>query len=175
MIYYLKDILSGTDEDEQQLWKSDIFDLLVTYSTVIHKRYIAQLLYEPKNDCAFYCFDFDFSLENCPSTIIYQKKEYENEIIYYILLVYTSRRFRKLGYATALLNEFVDNIKSDYDGSSNTKPVRIVLSSLESSATFYEEYGFVWTRESIQDYDVLLEFEKFNPEYQYIIMSYNVQ
>ena len=94
-----------------------------------------------------------------------------NEIVYYILLVYTSRRFRKLGYATALLNKFIENIKEKDDD----KPVRIVLSSLDKSATFYEEYGFVWTRESIKDYDVLLEFEKFNPAYEYIIMSYKIK
>lgn len=86
-------------------------------------------------------------------------------------MVYTSRRFRKLGYATALLNEFIENIKDKNED----KPVRIVLSSLDTSATFYEEYGFVWTRESIKDYDVLLEFEKYNPAYQYIIMSYTIK
>jgi len=171
MIYYLNDIIWGLDQEEETQWKSDIFDVLCGYSTVIHKNYIAQLLSDKNNDCAFYCMDFDFTLENCPSTIIYQKKEYDTEIIYYILLVYTSRRFRKLGYATALLNEFIENIKDKNE----EKPVRIVLSSLETSATFYEEYGFVWTRESIQDYDVLLEFEKFNPSYEYIIMSYKIK
>lgn len=74
MIYYLQDILWGLDKDEQTMWKSDIFDVLCSYSTVIHKNYIAQLLADNNNDCAFYCMDFEFSIENCPSTIIYQKK-----------------------------------------------------------------------------------------------------
>ena len=54
----------------------------------------------------------------------------------------------------------------------NTK---IVLSSLESAVLFYENYGFRWTRESLDKHPVLMQYEKFEEKKEYFIMEYIIE
>ena len=91
-------------------------------------------------------------------------------IQYYILLTCTKRIFRNQGYASKLLNGFIERIKQENQNNKN-KLIKIILSSIENAVLFYEDYGFKWTRKSIIEYPVLLQYEKYEKKDLYFIME----
>jgi GNAT superfamily N-acetyltransferase len=150
------------------------FNLIAKYSyqNVNHK-YIYNVLENTKNIVALYCLDIQFSLDNCPSILVYRKCKIKNEIIYYILIICTKRTFRNQGYATKLLDGLMERISTEMNKTtSTTQNVKIILSSVEESVIFYENYGFKWTRDKITEHPILLEFELFDSSKEYFIMEY---
>ena len=145
--------------------------LLIKYSLhTIHYKYTDVVLNDPNNIIAFYCIDNEFLITNCPSILVYCKCKYENEIQYYILLTCTKRIFRNQGYASKLLNGFIERIKQENQNNKN-KLIKIILSSIEIAVLFYEDYGFKWTRKSIIEYPLLLQYEKYEKKDLYFIME----
>jgi predicted GNAT family N-acyltransferase len=137
----------------------------------IHYKYIDGLFRDKNNKIAFYCFDFDFFIHNCPSIMVYQKinDHKSQEIKYYILLMCTRFKFRGMGYATKLLDGFIEKIRKER--TKCVKPIKIILSSVEDSVLFYESYGFKWTCDSITDHNILMEFEKYEDGKEYFILE----
>lgn len=149
------------------------FNLITRYSgRHINFEYIFNVLDNTNNIIAFYCMDNEFSIDNCPSILVYRKSIYRDEIIYYILLACTHKKFRNQGYASKLLDGMVERIKKE---NKQNKTIKIILSSVEESVIFYETYGFVWTRKSIVDYDILMDFEKYDEDKEYFIMEYIIK
>jgi GNAT superfamily N-acetyltransferase len=138
----------------------------------ISYKYIYNTLTNKRNIIAFYCMDNEFAIDNCPSIAIYSKcKSYHtHEIRYYILLLCTKRKFRGHGYASKLLDNFINKIK-DENKNNNEHTIKIILSSLEESVLFYESYGFKWTREELVDHNVLMNYEKYDNSKEYFIME----
>ena len=134
----------------------------------IHDKYIKGLLKDEKNKIVFYCIDNDFLINNCPTIMVYQKYYNKDVITYYILLICTSFRFRNQGYASKLLDQFIDKIKKE---NKCQKPIKIVLSSLEKSVLFYEKYGFRWNSESISHHKILMNYEKYENDKEYFILE----
>jgi ribosomal protein S18 acetylase RimI-like enzyme len=95
----------------------------------------------------------------------------KNEIRYYILIACTKRKFRGQGYASKLIDGMVERIKKE---NSDKSVCKIILSSVEESVLFYENYGFKWIRESITDHPMLMRFERYEPKKEYFIMEYTV-
>jgi len=116
---------------------------------------------------------------------------------YYILLICTSRKYKGQGYASQLLNDFIDRIRgleSPKDSATEVvyeiptsvdqnfvvqrmdakRPKKIILSSVETAVTFYEEYGFRWTKKPLSDYPVLMRYEKWDKEKEYFMMELDV-
>ena len=94
-----------------------------------------------------------------------------NQIIcYYILFTCTKRSFRGQGYASRLLDELKQRIKEE--NNNTVVPVKIILSSIEDAVTFYEDYGFRWTRQSIKDYPILMKYEFYEKNKEYFILEY---
>jgi GNAT superfamily N-acetyltransferase len=154
-----------------QILGEDTFNAIAKYSCKnIHHKYIFNVLSNSKNIAAFYCLDNDFSINNCPSILVYRKCKYKNEIRYYVLIACTKRTFRNQGYASKLIDGLVERIKKE----NNNSICKIILSSVEESVLFYESYGFKWTRESITDHNMLLRFERYDPKKEYFIMEYVV-
>ena len=160
--------------DSIEQFGEECFNAIAKYSyNSIHSKYIYNVLGNTKNVVAFHCIDNEFSLNNCPSMLVYRKCRYENEIRYYILIACTKRKFRNQGYASKLLDGLIERIKSENsDNTGNTK--KIILSSVEESVIFYESYGFKWTRESITDHSMLMRFERYEPKKEYFIMEFVV-
>ncbi len=157
--------------DSIEQFGEECFNAIAKYSyNSIHSKYIYNVLGNTKNVVAFHCIDNEFSLNNCPSMLVYRKCRYENEIRYYILIACTKRKFRNQGYASKLLDGLIERIKSE--NSENT--IKIILSSVEESVIFYESYGFKWTRESITDHTMLMRFERYEPNKEYFIMEFIV-
>ena len=141
----------------------------------LQHKYIFNILKDTQNIIAFYCIDNEFNIDNCPSILIYNKCKnlHKGEIIYYILLICTKRKFRNQGYASKLLDDFILRIKKENQNKLNFN-IKVILSSVEESVTFYESYGFKWMySETIDNHPVLSTYEKFDPKKEYFIMELN--
>lgn len=147
------------------------FNAIARYSyNSIHHKYIYNVLGNTKNIVAFHCLDTDFSVNNCPSILVYRKCKCNGEIRYYVLIACTKRKFRAQGYASKLIDGVVERIKEENQGVPDTT-IKVILSSVEESVIFYENYGFKWTRESITDHPMLMTFERYEEKKEYFIME----
>ena len=165
--------------DSIETFGEECFNAIAKYSHHnIHSKYIFNVLGNTKNIIAFHCIDNDnkFSLKNCPSMLVYRKCKYnEKEIRYYVLIACTKRKFRNQGYASKLLDGFIERIKSENENNQGREcDIKIILSSVEESVLFYEAYGFRWTRESITDHPILMRFERYEPKKEYFIMEFHL-
>jgi ribosomal protein S18 acetylase RimI-like enzyme len=155
----------------------ETFNIIARYSSKnIHEKYIFNVLSNTKNVIAFHCLDNEFSISNCPSILVYRKfKCYNearniNEIRYYVLIACTKKKFRNQGYASKLLDGLVERITKENEGKPEVK-LKIILSSVEESVIFYENYGFKWTRESIIDHPLIMRYERYEKKKEYFIME----
>jgi ribosomal protein S18 acetylase RimI-like enzyme len=186
MNFYSDNIINSileTEEDENIIpviasFYEHIFTLFCKYSNkIVSPKYIMNLLADKTNSVAFRCMDTEFNIENCPSILIYRKYHdiEKNEIIYYILMICTKRNFKNLGYASRLLDDFIEHVKEKHKNSREIyKNIKLVLSSLESAVTFYESYGFKWTRSSLNQHQELMKYEKYEDDKEYFILELNV-
>lgn len=151
----------------------DTFRLFCSYAHhVICPNYILSLLLDTKNKIVFRCIDTEFNIENCPSILIYHKhyNKTTNELAYYILMICTKPRFKKYGYASKMLDDFIGHIRQEHS-EHKFNDVKIILSSVESAVTFYETYGFRWTREPITNHKTLMKYEKYDETKEYFILE----
>lgn len=157
--------------EELEILKNKIRNLLHNFSgNDIQSNYIDVLLGNERNKIVFYCIDFEFRIDNCPVMMIYRKtRNYKDEIRYYILMLCTKPKFRNQGYASRLLDGFIEKIKKDTSTEIKTK---IILSSIESAVLFYESYGFKWTIDTLSDHAILMETEKKEEGKEYFIMEW---
>lgn len=179
MNFYSEDIIDDIlNKKEDVIEQIDCFKrltnyLIQTYSFHdIHYKYTNHLLNDEKVKVAFYCMDFEFSIFNCPVILLYRKyfDRQAAEIKYYLLLICTKRKFRNQGYATKLLDSFIERVKQE-NANKNNRKIKIILSSTEESVLFYESYGFRWMRETLTDHPLLLTYEKYEEEKEYFILE----
>ena len=52
---------------------------------------------------------------------------------------------------------------------------KMVLSSVETAVLFYENYGFRWTRESLDKHPALMQYETYDPSKEYFILEYYLE
>ena len=138
---------------------------------VINIDYIENLLNYGNNKVAYYCFENEFNVRNCPSCMIYSKQYDENtdEITYYILLISTQKRFRNMGYGTLLLNGFMDRVNDETKHIN--KNVKVVLSALDDVVSYYQKYGFEVVDYNFDSYPYLEQFEIYDDTKIYTICS----
>ena len=152
-----------------------IFELFYGYShRVICPNYVFTLLTDLRNKIVFRCIDTEFNIENCPSMLIYHKHydKMTDELAYYILMICTKPKFKKYGYASKMLDDFIQHIKRTHEQSEHKfKDIKVILSSVETAVTFYETYGFRWTREPITNHKILMRYEKYDAEKEYFILE----
>jgi GNAT superfamily N-acetyltransferase len=169
--------------------------------------YIDAVINDERVITVFRCLDQDrFNIMNCPSIMSYRKVAKPSCDEYYILLICTSRKYKGQGYASQLLNDFIDRIRglespkgsatevlievlteAKYEIPTSVdqnfvvqrtdakRPKKIILSSVETAVTFYEEYGFKWTKRPLSDYPVLMRYEKWDKEKEYFMMELDVE
>lgn len=140
----------------------DEIHMLFVYFTFpkINLDYINTILGDDKNKIVFRCIDNShFDIRNCPSAMVYRKKIDINkkECIYYILMICTKTNFKRFGYASSLLDDFIKKIQMKKKDGFTTK---IILNSLENAVSYYEKYGFVDTMETLFDHPLLMLYEK---------------
>ena len=137
--------------------------------------YIQNLLKYETNKTAFYCNEDTFVIRSCPSCIIYSKQNKKNSdtILYYIMVISTDKEFRGQGYATKLLNGFVEKVKEET--LTSPKKVKIVLSSLDEVVSYYQKYGFEVVDCSFENYPYFRCFEKFDEEKIYTVMELDIK
>ncbi len=183
MIFFGKDIIHkiiDTSEIEELYEKVEKFrkdvDMIFTYFAYpkIDIKYILNLLEYETNQTAFYCMDTEFNVRSCPSCMIYSKQNKKNSdtIYYYIMMICTQRRFKKLGYASMLLDGFVERIREETKNS--TKSVKIVLSSVDEVVSYYQRYGFEAVDYTLESHPYLMRFEKCEPDKLYTVMELKI-
>jgi ribosomal protein S18 acetylase RimI-like enzyme len=157
-------------------FKEDV-EMIFTYFNYgsIAIDYIENLLKYESNKTAFYCLEDNFVVRSCPSCMIYSKQNKKNSdtIIYYLMVISTDKEFRGQGYATKLLNGFVERVKEETINSK--KKVKIVLSSLDEVVSYYQKYGFEAADFSFDNYPYLKCFEKYDDEKIYTVMELNIK
>jgi len=132
--------------------------------------YTTCLLEDKNNTIAFYCLDKEFSVKNSPSSLIFRKYKYRNKIQYCILFACTETEYRGKGYASKMMDGFIDRIRQE-NSKNKGLDIKIVLNSFESSVLFYVNYGFTWTGDSILKYPKLLNHEVYDEAKEYFIME----
>lgn len=132
----------------------------------IHHRYIRRLVEDRNVKYVFRGIDTcEFRITNVPSLMAYVCINSGPCDVYYILLICTKHQFKGMGYASFLLQDFIGKLRE------KKKHAKIVLSSLDSAATFYEKLGFHWTRKNLDEYTPLLQYEVFEKGKEYIMME----
>jgi GNAT superfamily N-acetyltransferase len=174
MNFYSEDIISNLDSPEkEQEFRDNSEKIIQRYlQRDIRSEYISNLFTDPKNKWVFYCMDFEYSIDNCPSVLVYHKyiDKKQNELKYYILLICTKHQFKKQGYASKLLDGFLERVKQE-NTHSEFSHIKIILSSIEESVLFYESYGFIWTTDTLLDHKILLKYEKYEKDKEYFILQ----
>lgn len=170
MIFYSEDIIKGLETQEQlDAFQADV-EMIFTYFAYpkISLDYIYALLKCKTNRVAFYCMDDVFDIRNCPSCMIYSLGTIVDcSYNYYILLICTHRRFKNMGYATMLLDGFIESVKH----SNADKKTKIILSSVDAAVSYYQCRGFEVVDDSLENYPELMRFEKFEKDKMYSVME----
>lgn len=184
MIFFSDDIKNKIVEtaqideimDRLDEFKNDI-DMIFTYFNygTIGIDYLQNLLNHESNKTAFYCTEDTFVIRSCPSCMIYSKQNKKNSdtIMYYLMVISTQQELRGKGYATSLLNGFVERIKEETVNSK--KKVKIVLSSLDEAVSYYQKCGFEAVDCSFENYPYLQRFEKHEEDKLYTIMELDIK
>jgi len=182
MIFFSENILNkiidetSLDEitDKVEEFNNDNIMIYFNYG-IINIDYIENLLNYGNNKVAYYCFDNEFNIRNCPSCMIYSKQYDKNtdEIIYYILLISTQKRFRNIGYGTLLLNGFMEHVREET--ANIDKKVKVVLSALDDVVSYYQKYGFEVVDYNFDSYPYLENFEIYDDTKMYSILDFIVK
>lgn len=187
MNYYSEDIINHiidtSDLDKIiyniQEFNNDIQMLFYYFSFyTISFDYIDSLLMNSNNKIAFRCMDTsEFNIRNCPSAMIYNKYKCSQKktVVYYIYIICTKSNFKKLGYASALLDDFIQKIKHEKNIKYKDYCVKIILSSLENAISYYKHYGFRLESTNIRDYPMLMLHEKYEEDKTYYIMELQIE
>jgi hypothetical protein len=178
MIFFGKDIVNNLVDttpienlaDEIDNYEKDV-EMIFTYFAFgsISIDYIQSLLQYKSNQVAFYCMDQEFNIRNCPSCMIYSRCFDNNVITYYIMIICTQRRFKNMGYATMLLDGFVQRVREETKMST-----KIVLSSLDNVVSYYQKYGFEAVDCSLESHPYLMMFEKVDDDKMYTVMELTI-
>jgi hypothetical protein len=185
MIFYSDEIINhmidtgdvNTMIDEIKQFIETTRFIITRYSIhSISHNYTDTVISSGENVVVYYCFDDEFSIFNCPSLMIYNRyyDKQTQEIIYFVLLTCTKNGFRNMGFASKLFDGLKERICKEKKKYKNIRS-KMVLSSLETSVIFYENYGFRWTRESLDKYSLLMQYETYEANKEYFIMEYYVE
>lgn len=149
---------------EQGVDWSKVMSVFCGMAKKLNEAYIHEL-FATEHEIMLYSIDSDvFDIENCPCGLIYKVEKGEAETNIYIMFIATQYRFRKVGYASIFIKEFIALVKEKYNN------VSIVLDSVESAVSFYEHLGFQWTPKK---YDEIFGVNEYNM-HEHIIMSRNI-
>jgi len=195
MNYYSDDLVEAIIERSEEEGVCNEIDILRGNTNLLFLYYARHMMnggYVNRITCdedmkfAYYCIDpANFSITSCPSAMAYTKVFDSRTRItnYYVLLICTKPNCRNLGYASALLDGFIQNCKHECDQknarlkkeTSLRYTAKIILSSVESAVTYYEHVGFKWTRKCLQEYPELLKYERYEQGKEYFMMEYDVE
>lgn len=174
MIFYSEDIIKGLETQEQlDAFQADV-EMIFTYFAYpkISLDYIYALLKCKTNRVAFYCMDDVFDIRNCPSCMIYSIADCSYN--YYILMICTHRRFKNMGYATMLLDGFIESVKHSNTEKNADEKTKIILSSVDAAVSYYQCRGFEVVDDSLENYPELMRFEKFEKDKMYSVMEMEI-
>lgn len=144
-----------------KLLKSDYLDN-------INENFIDNIFSNNKIKIIFYSNDNKFSMKNNIGIAVYHIIKNINEIKFYLLLFGINKKYRKLGYGTEFMNQFIDYCKLI----NFQRCKRIILHSLISSQKFYNSLGFTEIIDDKHKYRKLFQYEEYNKNT--IILQLNI-
>ena len=163
MLIFEKDLPTGYDPLR-------LYELFCKMAKTINMFYIYKL-FSADNKIVLYSIDNPLvDVNNCPCGLIYDVEKKEGELNIYILFIATEYKYRKTGYASLFINEFIDFIKEKYSGKYTN--ISIVLDSVQPAVTFYEHFGFKWTTTE-KKYNEIFSIDESN-ENEHFIMVYKL-
>jgi GNAT superfamily N-acetyltransferase len=151
-----------------------LFHIFCRMTTSINPTYILKLFDLTDSKIVLYSMESSSAIvdiENCPCGLIYQTETKENELNIYITFIATKYKYRGCGYASLCINEFINFVKQKYLG--KYKTIVIVLDSLITAVTFYENIGFKWITTE-QKYNSIFDIDEKNKN-EHFIMVYEVK
>jgi hypothetical protein len=154
----------------------EIISILWKMGSKISNDYICDLITNEDNYIIFYSIDnIDniniVNIRNCPSALIYKTEQKGDTINVYISFIATSYRFRKVGYASLFIKEFMTFIKETFH-KNEIKEIKIILDSIMDAVSFYEHIGFKWV--NTNDYNEHLHIPE-NSDSEHFIMIYEMK
>lgn len=155
-----------------------MLEMFSKYCSTVSTGYIHDIFRNPNSHFVLYningsdIYPLDNYEDNYPCGLIYQLEENADTetLIVYIMLAGTCYRFRKYGYASLLMKEFIEHIKSKY--AVKYKNITFVLDALDNVVGFYESLGFKWIIKDIEKYSAIIANK--NEANEHIIMEYSV-
>ena len=148
-----------------------LFDIFCTMGKRAINEYYIYELFAGDNKIVLYSIDnTNVDLENCPCGLIYKIEKKDGELNIYIMFISTIYKYRKTGYASLFINEFIDFIKKKYLG--KFENIYIILDSIETAVTYYEYFGFKWTTTE-KKYDNIFHIDETNVN-EHFIMVYKL-
>lgn len=154
MLLFEKDICGFSEEE--------IIHVLCNMGSKINDNYIYDILSDKETRIIFYSIGGTPDIYNCPSSLIYKVEKTSDNINVYILFIATAYRFRKVGYASMFMKEFIAFINGKYNKKYQNKKqcVKIILDSIQDAVTFYEHIGFKWiiTNEYNEEFKIAEDF-----------------
>ena len=88
-------------------------------------------------------------------------------------MICTQRKFKKLGYASMLLNGFVEKVREETKDTD--KKVKIILSSVDDVVSYYQQYGFDVVDYTLENYTYFMSFEKYQDSKMYTVMELSIK
>ena len=122
-----------------------IIGVLCRMASKISNDYICDLISHEENYIIFYSIDNIVNIYNCPSGLIYKTEKVGDSVNVYILFIATTYRFRKVGYASLFIKEFMSFIRTKF-ASEEVRSIKIILDSIIEAVSFYEHIGFKWVK-----------------------------
>ena len=148
-----------------------LFEIFCDMSRRSINEYYIYELFATDNKIVLYSIDNShIDVENCPCGLIYKVEKKEDELNIYIMFIATKYKYRKTGYASLFINEFIDSIKAKYLG--KFENIYVILDSIETAVTYYEHFGFKWTTTE-KKYDSMFHIDETNVN-EHFIMVYKL-
>lgn len=109
-------LLFDQDINNQNINYYDIYLELCKMGKNINNNYIYESLLDNKSKLVLYTIDSDttnFDMANCPCGLIYKIYKVNEEIYISISFIATGYKYRKMGYASLFIKEFISYIKKN--------------------------------------------------------------
>lgn len=159
MLYNFKYIVKHNKLDNAKLYIVNI--IINNFASNINNNYIRNIVMTKDSEIIFYTTGGKFKLDNIVGIIIYIK----TNINIYLMLFAIHKKYKKYGYGTIMMNEFIESFK-------NTKLKKIITHPIYNIDKFYECVGFKFIDKPFL-YKKLFKYEEYEKNIKLMCYLFN--